>query len=446
MPFYRQEAKAFDGERAMQHVTLLTDRRLSGRALGSSGMDLAAIYIAQQFAQFAELGLQPAGEANTFFQRRSHAFETLDSPPKFEIKDGGPPLTLRVDFAAFPGYAMTAGSASSKVTVVMLGDRPNLRTGGYYRAYPDLERADFSNEIVLAISPWDANTLSRKDMQGMLVVASDPSQLAKRYTLSGRSGKRLTFTGKFVGEETPSLWISETAANRLLANSGYTVADLRQRAAELAVSEVFQLPLDIEASMSVSGTIVDRWPVKHVLGLLPGTSGMQSCRECLGHKLVVVLAQYDSPPVDLQGPYPAANDNASGVAVLLEAIRTLQDTAYQPYRSILFVAYSGEGQDGGELVNEPDVSRFLQARTGFTNFELEAIVRLRGVGGGAGDRLEISAGGSLRLAELFEDARVLISASFTGAKMLFCKAARKLQKSVFSGRAGKPTHGCLTMA
>jgi len=55
-------------------------------------------------------------------------------------------------------------------------------------------------------------------------------------------------------------------------------------------------------------------------------------------------------------------------------------------------------------VNEPDVSRFLQARTGFTNFELEAIVRLRGVGGGAGDRLEISAGGSLRLAELFEDA------------------------------------------
>jgi len=43
----------------------------------------------------------------------------------------------------------------------------------------------------------------------------------------------------------------------------------------------------------------------------------------------------------------------------------------------------------------------LQAKTGFSSsFDLEAIVQLRGLGGGYGDRLEISAEGSLRLAEL----------------------------------------------
>jgi len=89
---------------------------------------------------------------------------------------------------------------------------------------------------------------------------------------------------------------------------------------------------------------------------------------------------------------------------MLEAIRVMQETDYEPYRSFLFVAYSGEGLEGGEFVSDPDVTRFLQAHPGFTNFKLEAIVKLRGVGGGTGDRLEISAGGSLRLAELFETA------------------------------------------
>jgi hypothetical protein len=127
--------------------------------------------------------------------------------------------------------------------------------------------------------------------------------------------------------------------------------------------------------------------------------------DCLDTELIVVMAQYDSPPLGPDGVvYPAANNNASGIAVMLEAIRVMQETDYEPYRSFLFVAYSGEGLEGGESVSDPDVTRFLQAQPGFTSFKLEAIVKLRGVGGGTGDRLEISAGGSLRLAELFETA------------------------------------------
>jgi hypothetical protein len=125
--------------------------------------------------------------------------------------------------------------------------------------------------------------------------------------------------------------------------------------------------------------------------------------DCLGKKLILVLAQYDSPPIGPEGAvYPAANDNASGVALMLETARVINESDYQPYKTFLFVAHSGEGLEGGEYATEPDVARLLQARSGLSGLELEAIVQLRGVGGGAGRRLEISAGGSLRLAELFE--------------------------------------------
>jgi hypothetical protein len=90
---------------------------------------------------------------------------------------------------------------------------------------------------------------------------------------------------------------------------------------------------------------------------------------------------------------------------MLEAIRVIQETEYNPKRTFLFVAYSGEGLEGGNDVSDPDINIFLQAKPGFArNLEPEAIVHVRGVGGGVGDHLEVSAGGSLRLAELFETA------------------------------------------
>jgi hypothetical protein len=83
----------------------------------------------------------------------------------------------------------------------------------------------------------------------------------------------------------------------------------------------------------------------------------------------------------------------------------MHESGYQPYRTFLFVAYSGEGLEGGEWIYPPDPESFLQAKRGFsTNYDVEAVIDLRGLGAGTGDDLMISAGGSLRLAELSERA------------------------------------------
>jgi len=399
IPFYRQHAEGFSGENAMEHLTVMVDQRIQGRALGSENTDLAALYIAKQFENF---GLQSAGESNSYFQTRNHSFERIDPIPQFDIYDGASAPIFHQDYAAYPGRNMSLGEADTTIRILTLGERSTAT--GFRTAYPDLFKADFSGEILMVFSDWEAWTLSGIPADGLIVVTDDPTDLQRRYTFSNRSNTYLTFTGKERGGDIPAIWITEEMADRILQGSEHSVESIRKMAEELSIEEVVQIPVQIGVQMNVEGTVEERWPVKHVLGHIPGTSGMQGCQDCLGKNLIVVMTQYDSPPVGPEGIYQHANDNASGVAVMLEAIRIIQETEYQPYKSFLFIAYSGEGLDGGEYVFNPDVKSFLQAKTGFANFDIEAIIHLRGVGSGQGDRLEISAGGSLRLTELFEEA------------------------------------------
>jgi hypothetical protein len=171
----------------------------------------------------------------------------------------------------------------------------------------------------------------------------------------------------------------------------------------LDVNEVFDLPTGVSASMEVEGTIVERVPVRHVLGHWTGSS--DSHMGGINNQMIIVMAQYDTPPPSPDSAtYQGANDNGSGVAVMLEVVRAMRESGYEPYRTFLFVAYSAEGLEGGEWVYPPDVGKFLEAKTGFkANFDVVAVVELRGVGAGGGEGLVISAGGSTRLADLFEE-------------------------------------------
>jgi len=395
-PFYRMHAREFTGEAAQTYLEELVSPEMEGRALGSAGLDQAAEYIA---ASFEELGLQIGGQKNTYFQERKHSFMQLESDPLFSIHDGGADPVLGEDFAAYPGLDMNSGAISGPIRFVGLGQMSPYMSTTWRPTYPELERKDFSEDIILVLSEREVEVLKWKNKGGMLVMTDDPDKLNRRYTIGGRS----------VRADTPWIWVTKDTVNRLLAGSGLTVDDLQKQIESLPPENVLTMPISTEVSMAVNGTMVDKWPVRNIIGYLPGTSGMDRCTVCLGENLIVVMAQYDSPPMGPDGQvYQGAGDNAGGVAVMMEAIRALQETDYQPYKSFLFVAYSGEGLDGGELANDPDVKKFLQARTGFTSFKVEAIIKLKGMGGDSGDRLIVSSGGSLRLAELMDEAANLM--------------------------------------
>ncbi len=398
--FYQLQAGQFDGEHALSYVESLTSPRLGGQAIGSSGLHQTAQYIADEFKN---LNLQAAGQEFTYFQNRDRSFEILSQTPVFQLDDGGPALVYHQDFAEYPGPYRVLGQVQGSVQALAIGDL--IGGGQWYTAYPALEALDLHEKVLLIPVESTLGYLQRIPFAAVLVVPDDPLDVGRHNTLSSTDPRWHQFgTDRYMGRDRPILWISEETADRILQGTGYTLAELRSEQRKLDVDQVLSLPLDLQASMDIQGIVVDKVPVRHVIGHLPGTydSDMPGG---MADQLIMVIAQYDAPPDTPDGlRYPSANDNASGVAVMLEAIRNMQQTGYQPYRTFLFVAYSAEGREGGELAYPPEVERFLEAKKGFsTNLDLVAVVDLRGLGTEAGDNLIISAGGSLRLADLFEE-------------------------------------------
>ena len=395
--FYKQQAAVFDGQNSLTHVTALTDPAFDGRSLGSDGRQQAAQYIADQFAA---MDLQAAGEKTTYFQPRLRDFEQLTAVPQLTIHDNGPSLTYQQDYIEFIGRFRNMGQTEqAPIRFIATGELTFVSAGFGRQQAMILQDLDLSQEILMVLSPEDARQLDRVPRLGTLIITDEATNLNRRFTLSTRDPVATLFgTGRQTGQDTPELWINEETADRLLQGTDNTVSALRRQTQDLKHDELLEITTSLTASMIVTGTITERVETAHVIGHLPGTS------DELDSQLILVMAQYDTPPIGPDGTiYPAANDNASGIALMLELIRTMQESGYQPYKTFLFVAYSGEGQEGGNNVLPPDVLKFLQAKVGFSSaFDIEAVIDLRGVGGGEGKRLSIAAGGSLRLVELLE--------------------------------------------
>ena len=82
-PAVRQAAESIDSEKIRAHVKFLADDLLEGRGPGKRGAELAAKYIA---AQFALDGLKPAGDNGTYFQKVPlYAVHTVEDQTTFSF-------------------------------------------------------------------------------------------------------------------------------------------------------------------------------------------------------------------------------------------------------------------------------------------------------------------------------------------------------------------------
>ena len=100
-----------------------------------------------------------------------------------------------------------------------------------------------------------------------------------------------------------------------------------------------KLEVSFDSHMApVSARISRPTEIVNVVATLPGT------QEASKDRLYVVSGHYDSRNTDVMdatGKAPGANDDASGVAAVLELARAMA-AAGQPKRSILFVGYGSE--------------------------------------------------------------------------------------------------------
>jgi Zn-dependent M28 family amino/carboxypeptidase len=303
--------QAFDEELAFEHVVALSSPQFAGRQAGSPGGHAAAEYIAERFAAY---GLQPAGNDGSYFQEFTVPYGELLTTPKLAVIASDGIITdsyrFRTDFTILTGGYL--GTGSMEADVVWLN----------YCGHDDYQGLDMEGKIAFC-RPGGEDVFRQAiehQVGGLLLLTEDEGRLSM-----GRSYRQTSW----VPEPIPAFRISPAVAQDLLAGSGLTLDDL--------TIQYTPLTLTTRARLEVSLVEEDAAVARNVLGVLPGSD--PEARD----EVVIVGAHYDHLGRDPDGTiFAGANDDASGVAVLLEIARLWQEQGYVPERTVLFAAWDAE--------------------------------------------------------------------------------------------------------
>jgi Zn-dependent M28 family amino/carboxypeptidase len=340
-------AHAVDPRVLRAHLEFLADDALEGRRPGTRGGELAAKYIA---AQFARLGLQPAGDSGTYY----HHVPIITLIPQPTMKVGGATpteLAYRTDYVlwsmrndstvnakgdlVFVGYGIVAPEyhwndyegvdVKNKIVVALVND-PGLRDSTIFRG-----------PILTYYGRWTykIEEAQRQGAAGILLVHTTESATYPWSTVQS------SWTGPQVRIEEPpkSLliagWLNQDAATRLFRQGGQDLASLMDQAARHGFRPV---PLGLQVDATVRSGI-RRSETSNVLGRWPG-------RGSLASEAVLIGGHYDhfgiGAPVNGDSIYNGAEDNASGTAAVLTAAEAFVRSGVRPGRSIVFIAFTAE--------------------------------------------------------------------------------------------------------
>ena len=384
---YRAEGLKFDEQRVMRDIEVLSSLEMQGRETGTRGADLASLYISKRMA---EIGIFPAGEKHSYLQYlvqpRLHLFEV----PSLSILDeSGQPLkqlTYKKDFAEIARFAGSSGDGQARVMGVAFGPVQDPSLSDEF----GLSNSAAVDHVVI-VRAEDMEKVNRKPVKGILVIADESYPLERvdlyPYLLMPREQFR------------PLMVITPEVADTLLRTTGSSLAELDAARASLQPGTMELTAEGTQVNMSLQPRRADNYLDENyinVIGVIPGQGHFIGTE----NQVIIVCAYYDGLGTDLTGTvYPGANDNASGVAVMLELARLLKESNYQPDKTILFVAWAGgERREGLSVVN------VLNARPGASELNAEAVIELSGVGYGSGNSINLGNDSSYRLVKLFQDA------------------------------------------
>ncbi len=352
------EMALINAERIKNDMTFLADDAMKGRDTGSAEYQIAANYMA---SQFAHLGLVPAGDGGGYFQNVSFAKGRLvgDSASATLTVDGE-------DLSLEWGKDFLIGSTTDRQERSMSGE---LVFVGYGISAPSIGHDDYAGidvegKIVVALSgapkSFDSevsaafgsgNTKRKmaddKGAIGYLAVMS--ASLAKRFTMERMqrfySGWDLEWqTPEGVGFSAApgigaSALISNEIADKLFQTAGSSLEAVLNAASKGEKLESFAI--DASMVMSSKNEIGERFTSPNVAAILPGSDPK------LADEYVVISAHLDHIGVheSAKGDDKINNgamDNASGTSVMLEVARAFVSSGQAPRRSVIFLSVTGE--------------------------------------------------------------------------------------------------------
>lgn len=339
-------AGPLSGERLHAHVAYLASEKLAGRGSGEKGNELAARYIAEQFAR---VGLMPLGTSKQTDPKARMDGTGYYQPFTFrgaaaKGKKNRLAVTLgrtRVAYRAGTEFEPSPLSASGTA-------RAEIVFAGYGIVSAEAGRDDYGSlevrgKVVLVLdgAPAGGEALQRQgDINLKIVTARDRGAAA---LLVLPSTALTAFRGVDGGPQTdagmPVLTVARAPVEAWLKHAGKSLDTVTEALAGGPQSFGTGVMADLETEV----TRVTR-VTANVVGMLEGSDPV------LKNEVVVVGAHMDH--LGMGGPWslaqeggPAihfgADDNASGTAGVLGLAEHFATSA-RPKRSILFICFSGE--------------------------------------------------------------------------------------------------------
>ena len=332
--------------RVRGHVQFLASDELEGRGTGSRGYDVAAAYVA---AQFASLGLKPAGAGGSWYLQVPFRTSTHARPPVISIiADGQSRAATPADISLRP--SLTQKQRAFEAGLVFVGHgiiEPKF-------GLDDYAGVDVRGKIAVVLRGTPRGLPA--DAAAHLAQVKDDIALAKgavgiaELTIPGGRGGGIGGPSRSVTD-----WIDRAGA---VGNSSSRLASMvlsadvskqlfkgEQRSLEQVAASrggpIRAFPLRTRLAVNAESQWKD-FSSPQIIGMIPGSDPR------LASEYVFLMGHLDHLGVkDNAAPgedriYNGALDNAAGIATMLEAARHFVEAGKRPRRSVLFMANTGE--------------------------------------------------------------------------------------------------------
>ena len=359
-PAARAAAESIDPEKIRAHVRFLSLDLLEGRGPGTRGGELAAEYIATEFALD---GLEPAGDGGTYFQRVPlYAVHTIEDKTKFSfVPAKGEAIDLAYGSDVVTKDETGQPTADIDAPIVFVGygiDAPEYNWNDY--AGPDGKDIDVKGKVLLVIVneppsndekffkgkaltyygrwTYKYEEAARRGAAGVLIIhRTDLASYGWEVVRNSQAVEKSYLDGDPTATLRAASWIQHDVAQKLFTLAG--LGDLDQaidRAGQRGFHAV-ELPVKLRAHIE---SRVRRYVSSNVVGRVRGAAS--------GGNAVLYTAHYDHLGIDPDAKgdniYNGAADNGTGCGILIEMARAFAQSAMRPPRDMYFAAVTAEEQ------------------------------------------------------------------------------------------------------
>ncbi len=330
---------AITGEDLKQHIEYLASQELQGRLPGTDGDLMAATYIRNELESF---GLHPLVDDG--FQKFDIAADVVPGNDNLFVA-GGKEYKQGEDFSPF------SFSENSDFTgeVIFAGygftiDTDTLRWNDYNGIDPAgkvvmILRAD--PEVDISTSGYASFSNDRDKCMAARDMGASAVLLVSGYTYDQTDEFESLVKGEY-SAGIPAFRIKREVADELLAGSGTTISSLEKKLNDSRSPSSFSTGVSASGKSDVKTKMAG---TENVVMVLNGND------PSLSDEYLVIGGHFDhlgqggegssSRALDTVGVHPGADDNASGVASMLEIAQKAAATG-ENGRSIIFAAFTGE--------------------------------------------------------------------------------------------------------